>query len=268
VPFANLELFENIDLHPFNSSMWLSPACTCSPPSRRQPSSPEPPPVGEPRSSAPTQCPTSFGQGRNYPLLIGSFGRGCAEFGAIGFRSCHRQSSDRHCRKGSRLFWRLEDPSRPAGAGEHSAKTFPNSIRTMNRDSPLWGAPRIHRELLKLSIDIGKTSVGKYMVRLPQASLGRFFMVPTIHFQSTTCSWSSLTTAAGSCISMSPLIPPLSGPVSNRERASRLTKSPRYLLRDRDGSSALTSLGKSKLWGYRKCFQHLARPDSGPMWSA
>src|SRR5258707_12702152 len=30
---------------------------------------------------------------------------------------------------------------------------------------PLWGAPRIHGELLKLGIEIGQTSVAKYMVR-------------------------------------------------------------------------------------------------------
>ena len=35
----------------------------------------------------------------------------------------------------------------------------------MSRGNPLWGAPRIHGELLKLGIDIGQTSVGKYMVR-------------------------------------------------------------------------------------------------------
>src|ERR1700738_2694340 len=31
--------------------------------------------------------------------------------------------------------------------------------------NPLWGAPRIHGELLKLGVDIGQTSVAKYMVR-------------------------------------------------------------------------------------------------------
>ena len=30
---------------------------------------------------------------------------------------------------------------------------------------PAWGAPRIHGELLKLGIDIGQTSVAKYMVK-------------------------------------------------------------------------------------------------------
>jgi hypothetical protein len=31
-------------------------------------------------------------------------------------------------------------------------------IRTMSRENPLWGAPRIHGELLKLGIDIGDPS--------------------------------------------------------------------------------------------------------------
>jgi len=30
-----------------------------------------------------------------------------------------------------------------------------NLIRKMSRENPLWGAPRIHGELLKLGIDIG-----------------------------------------------------------------------------------------------------------------
>jgi hypothetical protein len=38
-------------------------------------------------------------------------------------------------------------------------------IRRMRQENPLWGAPRIHGELLKLGIDIGETSVGKYRGR-------------------------------------------------------------------------------------------------------
>src|SRR5262245_10218152 len=38
-------------------------------------------------------------------------------------------------------------------------------IREMSIANPLWGAPRIHGELLKLGIEIGQTSVAKYMVR-------------------------------------------------------------------------------------------------------
>src|SRR6202048_3136455 len=72
-------------------------------------------------------------------------------------------------------------------------------IRRMCRENPTWGAPRIHGELLKLGIDIGETSVSKYMVRcrnppsqtwrtfldnhLPQLVSIDFFTVPTIRFQ-------------------------------------------------------------------------------------
>ncbi len=38
-------------------------------------------------------------------------------------------------------------------------------IRAMSLANPLWGAPRIHGELLKLGIEIGQTSVAKYMAR-------------------------------------------------------------------------------------------------------
>src|SRR3981189_44982 len=47
--------------------------------------------------------------------------------------------------------------------------TLPTEIRKLIREmsiaNPLWGAPRIHGELLKLGIDIGQTSVAKYMVK-------------------------------------------------------------------------------------------------------
>jgi transposase InsO family protein len=35
----------------------------------------------------------------------------------------------------------------------------------MSRQNPLWGAPKIHGELLKLGFDISETSVSKYLVR-------------------------------------------------------------------------------------------------------
>ena len=68
-------------------------------------------------------------------------------------------------------------------------------IRTMSRDNPLWGAPRIHGELLKLGIDVCQASVAKYMMRrdrppsqtwrtflanhLQQIAAADFFVVPT-----------------------------------------------------------------------------------------
>ncbi len=46
---------------------------------------------------------------------------------------------------------------------------MPLDIRQLVRDvsvaNPLWGAPRIHGELLKLGIEVGQTTVAKYMAR-------------------------------------------------------------------------------------------------------
>jgi len=101
-------------------------------------------------------------------------------------------------RAGFRLFWtwkvRRGRPGRPVISRE-----VRDLIRRMCRENPLWGAPRIHGELLKLGIDIGETSVSKYMVRCrkPPSQTWRtflenhltqmvsidFFTVPTIRFQ-------------------------------------------------------------------------------------
>jgi hypothetical protein len=68
-------------------------------------------------------------------------------------------------RKGFRLFWtwkvRHGQPGRPA-----IPKEVRELIRKMSWENPLWGAPRIHGELLKLGIEIGETNVGKYLLRI------------------------------------------------------------------------------------------------------
>ena len=38
-------------------------------------------------------------------------------------------------------------------------------IRRMSVENPLWGAPRIHGELLKLGFEVAQSSVAKYMVK-------------------------------------------------------------------------------------------------------
>ncbi len=67
-------------------------------------------------------------------------------------------------RKGFRLFWtwkvRHGQPGRPS-----VPKHVRDLIRLMSRANPTWGAPRIHGELLKLGMNIGETSVSKYLVR-------------------------------------------------------------------------------------------------------
>src|SRR6266699_1800959 len=55
--------------------------------------------------------------------------------------------------------------SSPGKRPKLTASELRDLIRKMCRENPGWGAPRIHGELLKLGIDIGESSVSKYMVR-------------------------------------------------------------------------------------------------------
>src|SRR5437868_11956486 len=50
---------------------------------------------------------------------------------------------------------------------------------SMSLANPFWGAPRIHGELLKLGIDVGQTSVAKYMAqrRRPPSQGWRTFLL-------------------------------------------------------------------------------------------
>ena len=43
-------------------------------------------------------------------------------------------------------------------------------IRRMSMENPLWGAPRIHGELLKLGFEVAQSSVAKYMVKVLTAA--------------------------------------------------------------------------------------------------
>jgi putative transposase len=64
-------------------------------------------------------------------------------------------------RQGFRLVWRWRSRSgRPSLDRE-----VRDLIRQMSIANPLWGAPRIHGELLKLGIEISQATVAKYMVR-------------------------------------------------------------------------------------------------------
>jgi transposase InsO family protein len=65
-------------------------------------------------------------------------------------------------RAGFRCYWRWKS-SRQQGRPVVSAE-IRQLIREMSIANPLWGAPRIHGELVKLGIDIGQTSVAKYMM--------------------------------------------------------------------------------------------------------
>jgi putative transposase len=95
-------------------------------------------------------------------------------------------------RQGFRLFWTWKS-RHPVGRPTVPLEVR-RLIRTMSDANPLWGAPRIHGELLKLGIDVGQASVAKYMVRrqppsqtwcsflrnhMDQITAADFFVVPT-----------------------------------------------------------------------------------------
>src|SRR5258708_17473639 len=66
-------------------------------------------------------------------------------------------------RAGFRAYWRWK--SRGHGGRPKTAADIRQLILDMSIANPLWGAPRIHGELLMLGIDVGQTTVARYMAR-------------------------------------------------------------------------------------------------------
>ena len=65
-------------------------------------------------------------------------------------------------RAGFRCYWRWK--SRPRGGRPRIETELRVLIRRMSVENPLWGAPRIHGELLKLGFEVAQSSVAKYGV--------------------------------------------------------------------------------------------------------
>jgi hypothetical protein len=66
-------------------------------------------------------------------------------------------------RAGFRAFWRWKSRNR-AGRPKID-RGLRDLIQQMSRENPLWGAPRIHGELLMLGFDMAQSTVSKYMER-------------------------------------------------------------------------------------------------------
>jgi hypothetical protein len=151
-----------------------------------------------------------------------------------GFRSYWRWKSRRHC-------------DRPA---------VPLAIRRLIREisiaNPSWGAPRIHGELLKLGIEIGQTSVAKYMARTRGPALQgwktflrnhadgivamKLFVVPTISFRLV---FGLLIMGHGwrQILWLGVTAHPTAEWIAKQlTEACGLEQIPRYLIRDRDGA--------------------------------
>src|SRR5947208_9627316 len=66
-------------------------------------------------------------------------------------------------RAGFCRYWRWK--SRSAGGRPQIEAELRALIRQMSVENPLWGAPRIHGELLKPGFDVAQSSVAKYIVK-------------------------------------------------------------------------------------------------------
>src|SRR5207247_6224827 len=62
-----------------------------------------------------------------------------------------------------RAYWRWK--SRPRSGRPKTPLEIRQLIREISLANPLWGAPRLHGELLMLGIDVGQTTVAKYIAR-------------------------------------------------------------------------------------------------------
>jgi hypothetical protein len=152
-------------------------------------------------------------------------------------------------RAGFRLYWRWKSRGhvgRPRVEYELRAL-----IRQMSAQNTLWGAPRIHGELLKLGFDVAQSTVAKYMVkrrgppsqtwrtflrnRAPDISAIDLFIVPTIGFNLLyglviVCSgrrrliWTNVTAN-----------PTADWIARQLTEAFPWDRAPRHLIRDRDG---------------------------------
>jgi transposase InsO family protein len=56
----------------------------------------------------------------------------------------------------------------PPSGGPRTSTQIRDLIRQMSMANPLWGAPRIHGELLKLGIEVSQATVGRYMPWRPK----------------------------------------------------------------------------------------------------
>jgi len=151
-------------------------------------------------------------------------------------------------REGFRLYWRWKSRSR--GGRPKIPAEICQLIREMSVANPLWGAPRIHGELLKLGIEVGETTVAKYMVkgRRPSSQTWKtflrnhaagiaamdFLIVPTIGFR-LLYAFVILGHARRQIVSIGVTDHPTAQWIARQiSDAFPWDEAPRYLIRDRD----------------------------------
>ncbi len=168
-------------------------------------------------------------------------------------------------RAGFRSYWRWKSCSR--GGRPQIETELCALIRQMSLENPLWGAPRIHGELLKLGFEVAQSSVAKYMVKhrgppsqgwrtflrnhAPDIAAMDLFVVPTIGFDllyafvivrlgRRDLTWINVTTN-----------PTAEWIARQLTEAFPWEDAPRYIIRDRDGVYGTTVTRRLRAMGIR-----------------
>ena len=168
-------------------------------------------------------------------------------------------------RAGFRSYWRWK--SRLCSGRPTVPLEIRRLIHEMSIADPLWGAPRIHGEILKLGIDIGQTSVAKYMARRrrpPSQGWKTFlhnhadgivamdmFVVPTISFR---LLYGLLIVGHGrrQILWFGVTAHPTAEWIANQlTEACGWEQVPQYLIRDRDGAYGEVFIRRLRSMGIR-----------------
>jgi transposase InsO family protein len=168
-------------------------------------------------------------------------------------------------RAGFRVYWRWRLRNR-IGRPKVSAE-LRTLICEMSGANPLWGAPRIHGELLKLGFEVAQSTVARYMCRQQVATVSGLedlsaqscdgiaavdlFVLPTVAFQTLYClivlrhgrrHWMSFG------VTSNPTAEWISRQITE---AFPWHLAPRYLIRDRDTSYGPVFVQRLRAMGIR-----------------
>jgi transposase InsO family protein len=168
-------------------------------------------------------------------------------------------------RAGFRLYWRWK--SRSLGGRPKIDADVRALIRRMSAENPLWGAPRIHGELLKLGFEVSQSSVAKYMVRrcgppsqgwctflrnhAPDIAAMDLFVTPTIGFD-VLCTFIIVRLARRNLVWINVTPHPTADWIARQiTEAFPWNEAPRYLIRDRDQVYGVAVRNRLRAMGIR-----------------
>ena len=177
-------------------------------------------------------------------------------------------------RAGFRRYWRRK--SRSGGGRPPIRAELRALIRRMSVDNRLWGAPRIHGELLKLGFAVAQSTVAKYMAKkgdpsgqswgtflrnhMPLIAAMDLFAVPTVSFNLLYV-LVIVRLARRELVWINVTAHPTAEWIAQQiTEAFPWSDAPRYLIRDRDGIYGVAVTRRGQAWTCRCRRGHARRP--------